>query len=121
MNAGPVQPRIRNTPHLPHAKDVEPAPATLMYWSRAPVYGVLPQHGVRAHSVTLVDNVAWLFGGCDEKGCWRDIYLFNTGTRVRRIHMNDTPDQGCRNDAVEPSTNAWRRSAALSRTYRNPG
>ncbi|EPS95476.1 hypothetical protein FOMPIDRAFT_1038481 [Fomitopsis schrenkii] len=78
--AGPPQPRIRNTPHLPHAKDVEPAPATLMYWSRAPVYGVLPQHGVRAHSVTLVDNIAWLFGGCDEKGCWRDIYLFNTET-----------------------------------------
>ncbi|KAH9915345.1 uncharacterized protein B0H18DRAFT_1018353 [Fomitopsis serialis] len=79
-NAGPPVPRIRNTPHLPHAKDVEFAPATLMYWSRAPVYGFLPQHGVRAHSVTLVDNVAWLFGGCDEKGCWRDIYLFNTET-----------------------------------------
>ncbi|KZT69462.1 galactose oxidase [Daedalea quercina L-15889] len=79
-NAGPPQPRVRNTPHLPHAKDVELAPATLMYWSRAPVYGFLPQHGVRAHSVTLVDNVAWLFGGCDEKGCWRDIYLFNTET-----------------------------------------
>lgn len=85
-NAGPQQPRIRNTPHLPHAKDVEPAPATLMYWSRAPVYGVLPQHGVRAHSVTLVDNVAWLFGGCDEKGCWRDIYLFNTGACVHHVY-----------------------------------
>ncbi|PCH42996.1 galactose oxidase [Wolfiporia cocos MD-104 SS10] len=73
-------PRTRNTPHLPHVKDAEPAPATVMYWSRAPVYGLLPQHGVRAHSATLVDSVAWLFGGCDERGCWRDIYLFNTET-----------------------------------------
>jgi hypothetical protein len=40
----------------------------LMYWSRAPVYGEVPMRSVRAYSVTLVDDVAWLFGGCDEKG-----------------------------------------------------
>lgn len=74
------QQRIRNTPHLPVAKDVEPVPPTLMYWSRAPVYGLLPTHGLRAHSVTLVDNVAWIFGGCDEKGCWADVWTFHVGT-----------------------------------------
>ncbi|CCM00976.1 uncharacterized protein FIBRA_03024 [Fibroporia radiculosa] len=78
-NGQPAQ-RIRNTPHLPHAKDAEVAPATLMYWSRAPVYGLLPPHGLRAHSVTMVDTTAWMFGGCDDKGCWRDIYHFNTET-----------------------------------------
>ena len=80
--AGPGQlpHRIRNTPHLPHSKDAEAVPATLMYWSRAPVWGTLPVHGVRAHSVTLVDTIAWIFGGCDEKGCWRDVFCFNTGT-----------------------------------------
>ncbi|KAI0920502.1 hypothetical protein AcV5_010219 [Taiwanofungus camphoratus] len=77
---GPLGHRIRNTPHLPNSKDAEPVPATLMYWSRASVYGQLPSHGIRAHSVTLVDSVAWLFGGCDEKGCWRDVFLFNTET-----------------------------------------
>lgn len=80
---GPTGPlpthRIRNTPHLPHAKDVELAPATLMHWSRAPMYGAMPTHGTRAHSVTLIDSVAWLFGGCDERGCWRDVFCFNTG------------------------------------------
>ncbi|CDO70419.1 hypothetical protein BN946_scf184999.g60 [Trametes cinnabarina] len=35
--------------------------------------------GLRAHTVTLVDNVAWLFGGCDERTCWRDLFCFNTG------------------------------------------
>ena len=34
---------------------------------------------MRAHTVTLVDNVAWLFGGCDDRGCWKDIYCFDTG------------------------------------------
>ena len=78
-NGRPQQPRIRNTPHLPMGKDVEPAAPTLMYWSRAPVYGLLPTHGLRAHSVTLVDNVAWIFGGCDERGCWADSWTFHVG------------------------------------------
>ncbi|TBU39226.1 galactose oxidase [Dichomitus squalens] len=72
--------RIRNTPHLPHAKDVELTPATLMHWSRAPVYGAMPLHGSRAHSVTLIDSTAWMFGGCDERLCWRDVFCFNTET-----------------------------------------
>ncbi|KDQ54582.1 hypothetical protein JAAARDRAFT_38267 [Jaapia argillacea MUCL 33604] len=74
------QPRIRMVPHLPSDTHVERAPATIMYWSRAPVYGVMPAHGMRAHSVSLVDHVAWLFGGCDEKGCWQDVYCFDTET-----------------------------------------
>ncbi|KAI0337683.1 galactose oxidase [Trametopsis cervina] len=51
-----------------------------MYWSKAPVYGTLPSHGLRAHSVTLVDGIAWIFGGCDDKGCWKDVWCFNTET-----------------------------------------
>lgn len=70
--------RIRATPRLPHSDDTS-APATAMYWSRAPVHGLLPMRAFRAHTVTLVDHMAWLFGGCDDKGCWRDIYCFDTG------------------------------------------
>ena len=70
--------RIRATPRLPHSDDA-PAPATAMYWSRAPDHGFLPMRAFRAHTVTLVDHMAWLFGGCDKKGCWRDIYCFDTG------------------------------------------
>ncbi|OBZ74514.1 Dynein alpha chain, flagellar outer arm [Grifola frondosa] len=77
--AAPPTHRLRNTPHLPHAKDVEPTPATLMHWSRAPVYGTLPLHGVRAHTVTLVDSMAWMFGGCAERDSWRDVFCLNTG------------------------------------------
>ena len=72
-------PRVRHHPHLPTG-NADPVPATLMYWSKAPVYGVLPIHGLRAHSVTLVDGMAWIFGGCDERGCWKDVWCFNTGT-----------------------------------------
>ncbi|KAG1740158.1 uncharacterized protein EDB91DRAFT_1282957 [Suillus paluster] len=71
--------RIRTTPRLPHSDD-PPAPATAMYWSRAPVHGALPMRAFRAHTVTLVDHIAWLFGGCDDKGCWRDVFCFDTDT-----------------------------------------
>ena len=71
--------KIRAIPHLPHGSG-EPAPSTLMYWSRAPVYGQLPTRSMRAHSVTLVDNTAWLFGGCDERGCARDVWCCDIGT-----------------------------------------
>ncbi|KAG9311086.1 galactose oxidase [Chiua virens] len=74
------EPRPRNTPRLPHSDDVPITPATHMYWSRAPVHGTVPNRNMRAHTVTLVDNVAWLFGGCDDKGCWKDIYCFDTDT-----------------------------------------
>jgi len=70
--------RLRTTPRLPHSDD-PPAPATAMYWSRAPVHGFLPMRSFRAHTVTLVDHIAWLFGGCDDKGCWKDVYCFDTG------------------------------------------
>lgn len=72
--------RYRQTPYFPSSNDVEIAPATLMYWSRAPVYGYMPTHGLRAHTATLVDNVAWIFGGCDEKGCSKDVWCFSTET-----------------------------------------
>ncbi|KAF8438545.1 hypothetical protein L210DRAFT_3404108 [Boletus edulis BED1] len=74
------EPRIRSTPRLPHSDDIPTAPATAMYWSRAPVHGAMPMRNLRAHTVTLVDNVAWVFGGCDDKGCGKDIYCFDTDT-----------------------------------------
>lgn len=35
---------------------------------------------MRAHTVTLVDTTAWLFGGCDDKDSSKDIYCFDTET-----------------------------------------
>jgi len=78
------RPKIRTIPHLPHGP-AEPAPPTLMYWSRAPVYGHLPSRSMRAHTVTLVETTAWLFGGCDDKGCAKDVWTFDVGTSFSRV------------------------------------
>ena len=88
----PSSARVRLLPHLPHSKDTEIAPTVQMYWSKAPVWGTMPNHGMRAHSVTLVDSVAWIFGGCDERGCWKDLWLFNTGAPTSKPVYNLFPD-----------------------------
>jgi hypothetical protein len=44
------------------------------------VFGIIPTRTMRAHTVTIVDTTAWLFGGCDDKECSRDIFCFDTGT-----------------------------------------
>ncbi|KAJ3492706.1 hypothetical protein NLJ89_g11179 [Agrocybe chaxingu] len=75
----PVQ-KYRLNPRLPHDKDAEPAPSTIMYWSRASVWGAIPMRTMRAHTMTLVDTTAWLIGGCDDKDSSKDLYCFNTGT-----------------------------------------
>ncbi|KAJ7584764.1 galactose oxidase [Mycena floridula] len=73
--------RIRSTPRLPHDKEVEAAPATAMYWSRAPVYGAIPNRTMRGHSVTVVDSIAWVFGGCDDsKETSKEMYCFDVET-----------------------------------------
>lgn len=70
----------RPAPRL-HLHDVPAAPPTLMYWSRAPVWGVLPKHKMRSHSATVVDNtMIWLFGGCDDREFWRDILCLDIET-----------------------------------------
>jgi Rab9 effector protein with kelch motifs len=97
--------KIRNTPRLAHDYEIESAAATMMYWSRAPVYGAIPMRSMRAHSVTLVDSVAWLFGGCDDKGCWKDIYCFDTGALALlmvEVPFIRTRPWTNRNNAMEP-------------------
>lgn len=75
-------PWVRSTPRLVYDKDAEAAPSTGMHWSRAPVFGTIPNRSMRAHSVTLVGNVMWLFGGCDEHESWRDIYCLDVGVFI---------------------------------------
>ncbi|GAK64711.1 galactose oxidase [Moesziomyces antarcticus] len=70
----------RVLPQLPSAQGVRPAPPPAMYWSKAPVHGSVPRRSFRAHTANLCDEVLWLFGGCDNRGCFRDLWCFDTET-----------------------------------------
>ncbi|KAI0466642.1 hypothetical protein F4859DRAFT_507259 [Xylaria cf. heliscus] len=58
------------------AADVPAAPSSGMYWSRAPVSGA-PQKPVRAHTTTLIGNNVYVFGGCDSRACFNDLYVLD--------------------------------------------
>ncbi|MBE3049992.1 hypothetical protein IMZ48_47325 [Candidatus Bathyarchaeota archaeon] len=58
------------------APEVDLAPASGMYWSRAPVSGA-PHPSLRAHTATLIGSSIYVFGGCDSKTCFRDLYIFD--------------------------------------------
>ena len=58
------------------AVDVPPAPSSGMYWSRAQVSGC-PHPALRAHTTTLVGSSIYVFGGCDSRACFNELYVLD--------------------------------------------
>ncbi|KAL2139320.1 hypothetical protein VTI28DRAFT_5334 [Corynascus sepedonium] len=58
------------------AADVPAAPSSGMYWSRAPASGA-PHTALRAHTATLVGSNVFVFGGCDARACFNELYVFD--------------------------------------------
>lgn len=58
------------------AADVPAAPSSGMYWSRAPTSGA-PHTAVRAHTATLVGSNVFVFGGCDARACFNELYVLD--------------------------------------------
>ncbi|KAI9792939.1 MAG: hypothetical protein M1816_001261 [Peltula sp. TS41687] len=63
-------------PDLERDPDVEPAPPSGMYWSKAPCFGY-DHNALRAHTTTLVGSNIYVFGGCDSHACFNDLYIFD--------------------------------------------
>ncbi|KAI9834447.1 MAG: hypothetical protein M1826_002601 [Phylliscum demangeonii] len=66
-------------PPMPEAEqdqDIEPAPPSGMYWSKAPCYGY-DHNALRAHTATLVGSSIFVFGGCDARACFNDLYVLD--------------------------------------------
>ncbi|KAI2622522.1 hypothetical protein GGR54DRAFT_598865 [Hypoxylon sp. NC1633] len=47
-----------------------------MYWSRAPSSGA-PHTPLRAHTTTLVGSSVFVFGGCDSRACFNELYVLD--------------------------------------------
>ncbi|KAI1068167.1 hypothetical protein LB507_004594 [Fusarium sp. FIESC RH6] len=66
-------------PLLPDPKSapkVDVAPASGMYWSRAPVSGA-SHTSLRAHTTTIIGSNVYVFGGCDSRTCFNDLYVLD--------------------------------------------
>ena len=65
---------------------------------------------MRAHTVTLVENIAWLFGGCDDKGCAKDVWTFDVGTSTSLVsctHYFVIDKSFCRDVSMVAPGNDW--------------
>jgi N-acetylneuraminic acid mutarotase len=79
-----TQARTQRGEHIPFpplqdpktAPDVPAAPASGMYWSRAPVSGAA-HTSLRAHTTTLIGSNVYIFGGCDSRACFNELYVFD--------------------------------------------
>lgn len=84
--------RVRHPPSLEpplpgagSAPSVPQAPASGMYWYKAPTHG--QEHmPLRAHTCTLVGSNIFVFGGCDVRTCFNDLYVFDAGKRWNFSH-----------------------------------
>jgi hypothetical protein len=47
-----------------------------MYWSRAPVSGA-SHTSLRAHTTTLIGSNIYIFGGCDARSCFNELYVLD--------------------------------------------
>lgn len=74
----PVQTRVQ--PSLAGSTTVTKAPAAAMYFSPCPAHGFPPERPLRAHTGVLVGQKIYVIGGCDSRGCWRDMASFDTET-----------------------------------------
>ncbi|KAL1925632.1 uncharacterized protein VTP21DRAFT_515 [Calcarisporiella thermophila] len=66
---------------IPPSPKVGVAPPTGMYWSRAVTYGkISPPKALRAHTVNVIGELMYVFGGCDAKTCFNTLYILDLDT-----------------------------------------
>lgn len=58
------------------AADVPAAPSSGMYWSRCATSGA-PHTALRAHTATPVGSNVFVFGGCDARACFNELYVLD--------------------------------------------
>jgi hypothetical protein len=60
-----------------------------MYWSKTRTHGKPPK-ALRAHTVNLVGELMYCFGGCDAKTCFNSVLIFDAGSYyydLNHIHI----------------------------------
>ncbi|KAI8872380.1 galactose oxidase [Ramicandelaber brevisporus] len=61
------------------APQTPPAPTPAMYWSRVTASGQIPP-GLRSHSMTVINDKIYVFGGFNSEGTYNDTYMFDPDT-----------------------------------------
>lgn len=55
-------------------------PTTAMHWKKIEACGKAPPRPLRAHTMCMIGEKIYIFGGCDTKVCYNDLYIFDADT-----------------------------------------
>jgi len=72
---------------------------SLMHWTKVKTVGKNVPKPLRGHSMTLVDEKIFIFGGSDTETCYNDLYIFDTETYWWTLHKTKgmvPPPRPCR-------------------------
>lgn len=113
--AGLVKAKPRHPPSLEPplpdpgmAPSVAPAPASGMYWYKAPTHGQ-ENTPLRAHTCTLVGSNIYVFGGCDVGTCFNELHVFDAGKSLGRLIVLACRNVNVTRFDVVVQTNGFRR------------
>ncbi|ORX45374.1 hypothetical protein BCR36DRAFT_585681 [Piromyces finnis] len=74
-------------------------PTSLMHWSKIKTVGRNKPRPMRAHTMTLVNEKIFIFGGSDNETCFNDLYIFDCETYWWTLHKTKglvPPPRPCR-------------------------
>ncbi|KAL6625306.1 galactose oxidase [Neocallimastix sp. 'constans'] len=84
---------LSSIPNLTTA--LPPTPA--MHWKKIDASGKAPPRCLRGHTMCMIDEKIYIFGGCDNKVCYNDLYVFDADTSWwMHCKTNGTPPAPCR-------------------------
>ncbi|KAG4095658.1 galactose oxidase [Neocallimastix lanati (nom. inval.)] len=72
---------------------------SLMHWTKINTVGKNKPKALRGHTMTLVDEKIFIFGGSDTETCYNDLYIFDTETYWWTLHKTKgmvPPPRPCR-------------------------
>jgi len=85
---------LSSIPNLP-SNALPPTPA--MHWKKIDSYGKVPPRALRGHTMCMIEEKIYIFGGCDNKVCYNDLYIFDADTNWwMHSKTNGTPPPPCR-------------------------
>jgi len=85
---------LGSIPNLPSTA-LPPTPA--MHWKKIDPCGKAPPRSLRGHTMCMINEKIYVFGGCDNKVCYNDLYIFDADTNWwMHCKTNGTPPPPCR-------------------------
>jgi len=86
-----------NLSSIPNLASTALPPTPAMHWKKIDASGKAPPRSLRGHTMCMIDEKIYIFGGCDNKVCYNDLYIFDADTNWwMHCKTNGTPPSPCR-------------------------